>query len=533
MKRYTLFLLLIFLAFGTLFSCTTANGAPTLKLKLKNSGKGIEISWDKLGNKKVKIQRKTSKGDFKTIKSVKGKQSFTDKSASPGKKYLYKIVCGRKISAVKKITRLKTTSIESIGYDKKGMGLVWKKIKGAKKYEVYKAVVKNNKAGKYKKIKTVKANSLDCYFEKSKTTNKYRVRAVCGNSKSAFSKPKKYNYIKRAKEGYDYSYTSKYANILNTDVPYYNYGDPLENMYYTKSCKKKAEERNKTKDNGKFRYRDFKEGVEIAHVYSENTVTIPEKINGKPVLKLGGEITGYEDGGKCYRESTWDNYAKKVVVSKNVRDIVCGTFSNMEYLKEIEVSKDNPYYSSANGILYNKDKTVLLYIPLKNPAQTISIPRTVKTIYSLFSAETKTVNVPKSVNKIKGGIENTVFDAQENGLEMMELERVNVDKDNQNYSSKDGVLYNKKKTILYLYPYNKVETKYKLPDSVKTIDYMLLDKIENLKTLTFNKKVKKIGFTSIMCYDNPLTVKVYKNTYAEKWVKSFNEMGTINIKVIK
>lgn len=441
--------------------------------------------------------------------------------------------CGVESYASKRITRLKTPLIESIGYDKKGMGIVWKKVKGAKKYEIYKARIKDNKVGKYKKIKTVKSCSLDCYSEKSKTRNRYKVRAVRGKLKSAFSKPKEYKYIKRAKEGYDYSYTSKYADILNSDVQYYNYGDPLENMYYTKSCYKKAKARNKTKDNGSFRYRKFKNGVEIAHVYSKNTITIPEKINGKPVLKLGGEITDYEDGGKCYRESTWDIYSKKVIISKNVRDIVCGTFSNMEYLKEIEVSKDNPYYSSANGILYNKDKTVLLYVPLKNPARTINIPRTVKTTYSLFSVETETVNIPKSVKKIKGGIENTVFDAQENGLEMMELESVNVDKENPNYSSKDGILYNKKKTILYLYPYNKDETKYKLPDSVKTIDYMLLDKIENLKTLTFNKKVKKIGFTSITCYDNPLTIKVYKNTYAEKWVKSFNEMGTIKIKVIK
>lgn len=533
MKRITSIILTLIISAGIFGVIPSVSAVTVPKLTVKNTSKGIELKWKKLKSKKIKIQRKTGKEKYKTIKTISNKGSYTDKNTAAGKKYFYKLKYKSKFSAEKGIVRLKAPSIKSIGYDKKGMGFIWGKVKGAKKYEVYKAEVKNKKTGKYKKIKTVTSNSLDNYAEASKKTHKYKVRAINGNSKGVYSKAKQYNYVKRKSEGMDYSYKSKYAYINNSDVPYYNYGDPLEELYYTKEYEKTALSRNETDFKSDFSYRKFKNGVEIACAPFKKTITIPEKINGKPVLKLGGEITTYEDGGYCYRESTWETDAEKVVISKNIQEIVSGTFSNMEQLKRIEVSKDNPYYSSENGILYNKSKTVLLCVPLKNAAETINISAKTKTTYALFSTETKTVNVPKSVTKMKGGIKNKVFDAQDGELDWIELESINVDKDNPNYSSKDGVLYNKKKTKLYVYPYNKPSEKFTLPESVETIEYLLLDRMPNLKTLTFNKKVKGIGFRTSGGLVEPLTVNVYKNTYAEKWIKKFDTSKIIKVNIIK
>ena len=68
---------------------------------------------------------------------------------------------------------------------------------------------------------------------------------------------------------------------------------------------------------------------------------------------------------------------------------VVGQFNYHDYengkktvLKEINVSPDNPVYSSENGILYNKDKTELLLCPADCVATSIVIPNTVTHILS-------------------------------------------------------------------------------------------------------------------------------------------------------
>lgn len=53
---------------------------------------------------------------------------------------------------------------------------------------------------------------------------------------------------------------------------------------------------------------------------------------------------------------------KGVTFSKLAEDV--GTvFYRCDALERIDVSDENPYYSSENGKLYNKDKTQLLYDP--------------------------------------------------------------------------------------------------------------------------------------------------------------------------
>lgn len=157
-----------------------------LSLKAENKNNGIKLSWNKpTPTKKVTVLRKEGKKKFKTLKKLSGKFTFTDKTAKAGKKYTYKIVNG-KTTVKKTLIRLKTPTITKLVSDEQGLHLTWKKIKGAKKYEVYSATT-----GKYKKIATVTTNSLPKYFPKTEQEYKYKVRAVNGTSKSMFSKAQK------------------------------------------------------------------------------------------------------------------------------------------------------------------------------------------------------------------------------------------------------------------------------------------------------------------------------------------------------
>lgn len=59
-----------------------------------------------------------------------------------------------------------------------------------------------------------------------------------------------------------------------------------------------------------------------------------------------------------------DNNSLQVVrLTKRVVNIEDGAFSGLTALKEIRVDRDNEYYASCNGCLYNKDYTVLICIP--------------------------------------------------------------------------------------------------------------------------------------------------------------------------
>ncbi len=78
--------------------------------------------------------------------------------------------------------------------------------------------------------------------------------------------------------------------------------------------------------------------------------------------------------------STFGNNIKitKVHVGSDVIDITSGAFRKLGNLQEITVSKDNPFYASYSGCLYDKDMTELLRFPPK--LKSAVIPSTVVSI---------------------------------------------------------------------------------------------------------------------------------------------------------
>ncbi len=126
------------------------------------------------------------------------------------------------------------------------------------------------------------------------------------------------------------------------------------------------------------------------------------------------------------------------------------------FLTSIEVDKDNPKFSSQEGILFNKDKTELIQYPNDKVETTYTVPSSVKNIISLYSKHLTSIIIPSSVIKISD-------------IGSASLISIIVDENNPNYSSQDGILFNKDKTELIKYPNDKVETTYTVPNSVKTI----------------------------------------------------------------
>ena len=161
----------------------------TPKIKTIDNGYGgPKITWGKVtGAAKYAVYRRTKSSDWKEIGTTSS-TSYIDSSAKSGTKYYYAIraIDGSSKSYYSKahfddncktITYKATLSlVNTTGTDIK---VSWKKVSGAKKYEVYR---KAGSAKKWTKVKTTTSTSYTDEKVKNGTTYKYMVKAI--NSKS-------------------------------------------------------------------------------------------------------------------------------------------------------------------------------------------------------------------------------------------------------------------------------------------------------------------------------------------------------------
>ena len=91
----------------------------------------------------------------------------------------------------------------------------------------------------------------------------------------------------------------------------------------------------------------------------------------------------------------------RIIIGKNVSEIGESVFLNCPNLTEIVVDNNNLYYSSENGMLFNKDKTELLAYP--SATGVITVPNTVKTIgYGAFvDTQITEISIPEGTTTIE------------------------------------------------------------------------------------------------------------------------------------
>lgn len=79
----------------------------------------------------------------------------------------------------------------------------------------------------------------------------------------------------------------------------------------------------------------------------------------------------------------------------------CDTKTN-----SFNVSSDNQYYSSENGVLYNKEKTVLIKCPHASAITSFTVPDTVNTIksFSFNGVKLQSITIPESVSNLEKDI---------------------------------------------------------------------------------------------------------------------------------
>jgi uncharacterized protein (TIGR02145 family) len=148
----------------------------------------------------------------------------------------------------------------------------------------------------------------------------------------------------------------------------------------------------------------------------------------------------------------------------------------------INIDTGNPNYSSLEGVLFNKTKTTLIQCPISKTG-TYNIPTSVTSIgaYSFYFCNgLATLYIPISVTTIG----SSAFDRC-SGL-------FSVDAGNPNFSSENGILFNKTKTFLILSPFTKTGD-YTIPSSVNTIGSYAFSFCGGYTSITIPSSVTSIG----------------------------------------
>ncbi|GHV67419.1 hypothetical protein FACS1894199_12870 [Bacteroidia bacterium] len=182
-------------------------------------------------------------------------------------------------------------------------------------------------------------------------------------------------------------------------------------------------------------------------------------------------------------------------------------------LTAINVDAANTAYSSADGVLFNKNKTTLVRCPAGKQG-TYSIPNSVTTISA--SAFNGCIGITEL------NIGSGLTDVTELPIPNSGLTTINVDAANTAYSSADGVLFNKDTTTLVKCPAGKQGTTYSIPNPVTTIEQSAFYGCSGLTgaltlpaglTSIGNNAFYGCGFSSIVNH-NPTPVSINANVFS-------------------
>lgn len=183
-----------------------------------------------------------------------------------------------------------------------------------------------------------------------------------------------------------------------------------------------------------------------------------------------------------YSAFSYCNSLESIAIPASVTSLGTDAFSSCSSLTEINVAEGNTAYSSEDGVLFNKDKTILIRYPDGKDNASYIIPASVTSLECSFTAPSLTsVTIPASLE------EEIYFD------NWRSLAEITVAEGNPLYSSVNGVVFNKDKTELVFYPRGKSDTSYEIPNGVTSIGNYAFSTNLFLTSIVVSDGVARIG----------------------------------------
>jgi len=217
---------------------------------------------------------------------------------------------------------------------------------------------------------------------------------------------------------------------------------------------------------------------------ASGTINIPSEYNGYPVVEI---------------ESLNAKNVTCYVIPESVENISAWAFTTWgSLLTSFEVESGNQHYKSEGGVLYNADMTSLIRYPIAKTISSVTVPEGVTEISQnafLYSSNVSEINLPSSLSSI--GMQAFYYSQK--------LEAINVDAGNSYFSSQDGVLYDKNKTTLIYYPYNKKDvSSFSVPEGVTTVENYAFE--SGVNEITLPSTVDTVNSSSFNSWIHHITV---------------------------
>lgn len=245
------------------------------------------------------------------------------------------------------------------------------------------------------------------------------------------------------------------------------------------------------------------EAAEIEYEYNTHgklTDTISYRINeitGTLTISGTGDMPNLLEDGSPFIKSG----INKIVIENGITSVGSGAFVYCEDLETVEIAGSVKKIDCCAFVYCHNIKSV----KIKNGTESIESG-------AFFLCGIEKFEIPASVTSMPVPEDEDIGDiAVSNPCLASLVKEYSVDADNPNYSSEDGVLFNKDKTILYAYPAGNENTYYSVPYGVQTIAAVSFVFSRNLYEVYIPDTVKTIGTEAFEFCENLSRVDIGDN----------------------
>jgi hypothetical protein len=204
------------------------------------------------------------------------------------------------------------------------------------------------------------------------------------------------------------------------------------------------------------------------------SVTLPDSLAAIDAWAFGKSGLSQVVFGKGLRSIASSAFARcknltSLTIPASVTSIEGDAFYDCTALTSLAVEAGSAAFSAEDGVLYDRDKTALLWYPEGKPGSAFTIPKTVTTI---------------GIYKFANALTNS------------KVASIAVEAGSAGLSAGDGVLYNWDKTTIIWYPAGKAGNSFVIPGTVKTILPNAFTGAKGLTTVTIPTSVTTIEWSA-------------------------------------